>query len=168
MLGNYAVESYFKLYYDIKVKNSLEEAPYHILTQLRILKKQPAVGQDAVTKYIRTGAWYAHSENILLSLLASSDKLDREFAVDKILNFRGTKNFGDSRTRPRVTPKINLDASKLVELIPWDTEPVHEPIFTCDMSSENIKNFVEEPFKVPFFSIHTQSTERAVKQEWIQ
>ena len=168
MLGNYAVESYFKLYYDIKVKNSLEEAPYQILTQLRILKKQPAVVQNAVTKYIRTGAWYALSENILLSLIASSDKLDRAFAVDKILNIRGTKNFGDSRTKPRVTPKINLDASNLVELIPCDTEPVHEPIFTCNMSSENIKNFVEEPFKVPFFSIHTQSIEQAVKQEWIQ
>ena len=89
ILASYAVKSYFKLYFDIKVKHKMEDAPYHILTQLRILRTQPKLVKDIVTKYVRSGAWYAHSENVLLSLLASSIPSDRKFAVDKILKIPG-------------------------------------------------------------------------------
>ena len=40
---------------------------------------------------------------------------------------------------------------------------VQEPVFTCSMSKELIKSFIEKPYEVPNFSIHTQSTERVVK-----
>ena len=39
-----------------------------------------------------------------------------------------------------------------------------EPIFTCSLSRDEVKRFVTLPIEVPNFSIHTQSTERAVKQ----
>ena len=56
MLVKFCLEWYFKLYFDIKVKHLIVDAPYHILTSLRILRKQPKVVRDAVTFYIRTGA----------------------------------------------------------------------------------------------------------------
>ena len=117
ILASYAVKSYFKLYFDIKFKHKKEDAPYHILTQLRILRTQPKLVKDIVTKYVRSGAWYAHAENVLLSLLASSIPSDRKFAVDKILKIPGNNEFGDSRLRQRLTPKINLDAEYLPDLI---------------------------------------------------
>ena len=64
------------MYFDIKVKHKIADAPYHILTSLRILRRQPKKVKDAVTFYIRTGAWYSHSECLLLSLLASSNLQD--------------------------------------------------------------------------------------------
>ena len=84
LLVQFCLEYYFKLYFDIKVKFHLEDAPYHILTQLRILKTLPKKVRDAVTFYIRTGAWYAHCGCLLLSLLAIDQYQDRKFAVDKI------------------------------------------------------------------------------------
>ena len=73
----------------MKVKHLIADATYHILTSLRLLKSQQKKVKDAITFYVRTGAWYAHSEYLLLYLLASSDSLDRQFAFSKILQLRG-------------------------------------------------------------------------------
>ena len=134
-----------------------------ILTQLRILKKQPKKVRDAVTFYVRTGAWYAHPECLLLSLLASPDAHDRNFAVDQILKLRGHQTYGDISTRPRVTPKINLSATSLIKLISWNTGHIVEPAFTCSMSSTEVEKSRTCAYKVPKFSSNTQATERCVK-----
>ena len=57
---------------------------------MRLLRQQPKKVQDAVTFYLRTGAWFSHSECLLLSLLASSNTVDRCFAVDQIVNLGTT------------------------------------------------------------------------------
>ena len=87
------------------------DAPYHILTGLRILKKQPKQVKDAVTFYVRTGAWYAHPECLLFSLLASNTMSNREFAIKQIMKLRG------NRLRPRITPKLNISATSLNKLL---------------------------------------------------
>ena len=125
MLVKFIMEWYFKIYFDIKVKHWIVDAPYHILTSLRILKTQPKKVQDAVTFYIRTGAWYSHSECLILSLLASNVQADRKFAVNTILRLRGDSDYGDSSVRPRVTPKINLSATSLTNLIFWKSGEVN-------------------------------------------
>ena len=71
LLVRYTLDCYFKVYFDIKAYDRIEDAPDHILTQLRILRSQPTEVQRIVAPYIRLGAWYAHSENILVALLAS-------------------------------------------------------------------------------------------------
>ncbi|KAG0720976.1 hypothetical protein GWK47_047364 [Chionoecetes opilio] len=121
---------YFKLYYDIKVHHRLEDGPKHILTQLRVMKSQPKKVQTAVTCYVRTGAWFAHSECVLLSLMASQSEDDRS----------------------------------LQTLISWQPGQVHEPAFTCSLFGDQIQEILVKPYEVPEFSIHTQSTERVVKQ----
>ena len=73
----------------MKVKRLIADVTYHILTSLRLLKSQPEKVKDAITFYVRTGARYAHSECLLMSLLASSDSLDRQFAFSQILQQRG-------------------------------------------------------------------------------
>ena len=41
-LVRFCTQMYFKLYFVISFKHRLENNPYHILTELRILKTQPA------------------------------------------------------------------------------------------------------------------------------
>ena len=163
MLVKFCLQWYFKLYFDIKVKHYIVDAPYHILTSLRILKTLPRKVQKAVTFYVRTGAWYAHSECLLLTLLSSSKFEDRKFAVDQILKLRGKNEYGDTSVRPRVTPKMNLSATSLIKLIKWEPGKVDEPVFTCSLSQEEIRGFLDKPLDPPKFSSHTQSTERCVK-----
>ena len=163
LLVKFCLEWYFKLYFDMKVKHLIVDAPYHILTSLRILKTQPKRVRDAITFYIRTGAWYSHPECLLLSLLASSNTTDRTFAVDQILKLRGKQEYGDTSLRNRVTPKLNLSATSLTKLISWKSGQVDEPVFTCSLSRSEILAFKTDPYNPPKFSCHTQSTERCVK-----
>ena len=110
--------------------------PYHVLTQIRILKSLPQeVLQLKQVKsiptehyiiilvilkhiffceghrdsYIQTGVWYAHSECVLLSLLGSEVAEDRSFATQCILKMRGEDKLGDLSVRDRVTPRLNLE-----------------------------------------------------------
>ena len=54
--AKFALQSYFKLYFDIKVRNKMKDGPNHILTQLRILRCQPEEVRDIVSYYVQTGA----------------------------------------------------------------------------------------------------------------
>ncbi|KAG0724306.1 hypothetical protein GWK47_040839 [Chionoecetes opilio] len=164
ILVKYCLQVYFKLYYDIKVHHRLEDGPKHILTQLRVMRSQPKKVQTAVTFNVRTGAWFAHSECVLLSLMASQSEDDRRFAVTQILKLRAGEEYGDTSVRPRITPKLNLSATSLQTLISWQPSQVHEPAFTCSLSGDQIQEILVKPYEVPELSIHTQSTERVVKQ----
>ena len=65
---------------------------------------------------------------------------------------------------PRITPKLNLTATTLQKFISWQLDQLQEPVFTCSLTREEIDVIVVKPYEVPDFSIHTQSTERAMKQ----
>ena len=110
LLVRFCLDFYLKLFFDIKVKHHIMDAPYHILTELRILKKQPKKVKYAVTLYVRTGAWYEHPECLLVFFLASNTMLDREFAIKQIMKLRGNSEFRDDSLRPRITSKLNLSA----------------------------------------------------------
>lgn len=146
----------------MKVRHFIKDAPYHILTSLRILKTQPKKVKDSITFYVRSGAWYAHPECLLLSLLASAVPQERQFAINQIQKLRGDEEYGDNSLRHRITPKLNLSATSLINLISWKPGEVQEPSFTCSLSMMDIKRFLEVPYSPPKFSCHTQSTERCL------
>lgn len=77
---------------------------------------------------------------------------------------RGNEEFGDTSVRPQIIPKLNLSATSLQNLITWQPGQMQEPVFTCSLSRNQIKEILIKPYKVPEFSIHTQSTERVVRQ----
>lgn len=159
----FCLQFYFKLYFDIKVKHHLIDGPHHVLTQLRILRTLPEKVQNIVVPYVRTGAWYSHSECLLLSLLGSPTVADRKFAVDIIRKIRGNNELGDNSVRARKMPKLNLKATSLRNMIVWKVEEAHEPVFTCKFNTEELKTLVEKPFDVPKLSVTTVSTENTVK-----
>ena len=163
-LVDFCVNFYFKMYFDIKVKHTLIYGPEHILTQLRLMRELPDHVKEIITPFIRTGAWHSHSECVLLSLLGSQSEDDRIFAVEKILSLRGEKEFGDTSVRPRRLPSLNTDATTLKNLISWESHNTFEPIYTCNLSQIELRSIIVNPFVVPKLSIHTQSTERVVKQ----
>ena len=163
LIVKFVIQSYFKLYFDIKVRNSMVEGPNHILTALRIFKKQPNEVQNVIKDTISRGAYHAHSENVLLALLCSSVQEERVFAIEKILSIRGPFELGNTSPRDRITPHLNFEATSLSDLILWDKTTSYEPIFTCKMNKNTLKSFKDSPMEVPHFPIHTQSTERAVQ-----
>ena len=83
---------------------------------MQLLQEQPQVVKDIVSPYVATGAWFAHPEAVLLSLVCSRDREERELGVER----RGEEQYGDTRVRARRTPDINFSASSISDLISWD------------------------------------------------
>ena len=85
------------------------------------------------------------------------------FAIENILKIRGSNEFGSLSCREHTTPVINVKATSPLNLIFWDKTTCYELVFTCKLSKKEISNFKESPMDVPYFPIHSQSTERAVQ-----
>ena len=144
--------------------NSLIHGPKHILNAIKLFKRQSKEIQDIIRKPLSRGAYHAHPENLLLALQTSSDGEDRVFAVDRILQLRRGNEFGDKSVRYHKTPEINFNCEGLRDLIYWDKTACYEPIFTCNLSRDEIEEFETNPISVPDYPIHSQSTERAVQE----
>ena len=140
------------------------DAPRNILKQLRLLRGQSKEVNSIVAPYIRTGAWFAHPEAILLTMLASPSMVERKSAVEKIIKLRGAGGTGDTKPRSRRTPFLKFEAVTLLGLIDWDKDSIHEPVFTCSLDLQEITAIIETPLMVDYYPCHTQSTERVVKQ----
>ena len=164
VLVRFCIDVYFKLYYDIKVKHTIKDAPLHLVHALELLEQQSGEVQDIIRDVVIRGAYSAHSENLLASLICSESKEDREFAVNQILQIRDGKEEGDRSVRIRRNPNIIMSAHTPVELIDWKKETVLEPVFTCKMSITEIKEMINTPFNMEPYSTHTQSCERAVQE----
>ena len=80
------------------------------------------------------------------------------------MKLRNGKEIGDLSVRYRKTPKLNLKATTLQDLVSWTNGDIHEPVFTCSLSNEELTNILEKLYVTPDVKIHSQSTERAVQQ----
>jgi len=72
------------MWFMIKTQHSWTQGPHHVLLQLRYVRKMSPSVKALIGKYIKSSAWNANSEAILLSLVVGS-KEDRGYALDKIL-----------------------------------------------------------------------------------
>ena len=158
----YIVSLYVPMWFRIKVHHSWLDGPRHVLTHLELLRLQSPEVQRILLPYLKTSSWYAHSESILQTMLTSSDGAERKFAVQKILKIRGRELFGRTGPRYRKLPNMNVEATHLVDLINWNR--AHEPLLTCHLSKDELKEILDEPMIVPYYCGNTQAIERAIKE----
>ena len=128
---------YLPMWFEIKVKHNWTNGPHHILKQLQLVRLQKDKVKNIVMPYVQSSAWNAHSENLLQTLLCSSNSENRKFAIEIFFKIRGKSKFGDISHRIRRTPTLNVNATSLVDLISWSKD-VHEPILTCSMLKEDL------------------------------
>ena len=90
--------------------------------------------------YIRSEAWWAHSEPLITSLMYSSNdaEREREFVVAQIRRVRESAE-GRKRVREReMNSTFNLEATSFTELIDWEMEQVTERVFTSSLPLEDV------------------------------
>ena len=153
------------MWFNIKVAHRVVDSPRHVLMQMHLVKQmsQNSV-KNIIIPRVESTAWFAHPENILLSLLASKEETERRFAVRVILDKVRKGEKGDSSVRTLKVPNINWKASKMQELIDWDQTTVTEPVVTTHLSSEELLALLDGPLEVPDWTCHTQAVERTVKK----
>ena len=74
---------YYPIWFYIKCNSSFLNGPYHVLKQVQYMKLLSYEIQEIVKVSIQRNCYWAHSENILQTLISSETKSDREFVVKK-------------------------------------------------------------------------------------
>ena len=163
LIVRHIVLCYYVLWFRIKIQYSILAAPGHVFAEMKIVRDiLPKAIQDVVMRKVNDGAWYAHSEHLLLHLLSSEEEEQRRFAVCKIVEIRGEAQFGDKSVRPFRVPTLNWSTKKVEDMISW--EGATEPIYTANLSQDQIRGFLDTPFTMNLLPSHSQSVERMVKE----
>ena len=132
------------------------------MKELSLFHLQTPDVQTILEPTLRRSAWNSHGEAVLQTMICSEDKTERESAISTILKIRGKNQLGNTKPRPRKNPQLNLAATQLKNLIDW--KGAKEPVMTCHLTKDEIKQFKKEPMQVPYYPLHTQGIERAVKE----
>ena len=145
----------------IKTRPNCTDGPRHIFQLFHLL---PPDVQNIVKPYITRNAYFAHSENILLAMLADSDNPKRCKVCDNIMSLRHQKTSSQTTVvRQFHVPTIPFDATDRRDLIDWfGNKYFSEPPLTMILS-EQILELHNKPLNVPEYPNHTHSVERTVK-----
>ena len=111
------------------------DAPHNVLFLLGQVRQMTKKVRDLVRSTIQRGSYCCHPETILQALLCSQDEEDRRFAIKKIREIRerlGHPEIGDGGYRERNTPKLNFEATTLIEMIDWE-DILDEPVLTTEI-----------------------------------
>ena len=92
-LAEFCIKVYFPNWFEIKNKHRITDgAKKFYMVQRVLLYANKKVTQIAL-KFLKQNVFFAHQENILLSMLADDDKMVRHLAVSKILSMRVKSQF---------------------------------------------------------------------------
>ena len=114
---HFLMTNYTVMWFRLKQKASIGEAPRHLFSQIELTRLLPKDTQTIARKNIARNAYWAHPECLLLSMLTDTDEKVREIAVDKIKATRSDSEFGDSYNRKFIIRILNFQATNYTEMI---------------------------------------------------
>ena len=132
---------------------------YFLIEQSRVLEqKDTATAQ----KVLQDNAFWAHPENIIVSMMGDEDQEVRVKAVDWVRRARLEFN-PEAPPRQFVPPMVDFSATHYTKMVDWEQVECTEPPLTRDMSEADLDEVVEKPYRFPDYPNHTQQVEAAVR-----
>lgn len=156
------------MYFNIKYYNSAIYGSALLGKFIQWTQYLPDNLRAIVNPVIQNNCYFAHSENVLLTMLFDDRKDIRKLALQKILNFRD--EYDSTELRAYVKPKVNFDCTDYVHMIDLeDKAMLSEPPFTRSIPYEHLQQYLEDdedegpPLTDPLTPCHIQGTERHVQ-----
>lgn len=162
-LVNFIMKVYAPMWFAIKSQENFKMGPKLIFNYIKWVRENFSKKiQSIIFEVVKRNSYFAHPENVLLSMLTDENETIRERAVYSILAARSLVR---PALRKFVKPKIDFTANNYYEMVNIDN--IEPPITKnrseatlkeCINNSENWVNaFIQ---KIP---IHTQAVERSIK-----
>ncbi|ESO06494.1 hypothetical protein HELRODRAFT_160670 [Helobdella robusta] len=163
ILVEYVVKVYAPIWFSIKQKTSFKDGAKDIFNLILFSRYLPPTNlRTIVDSVIERNAFYAHPENLLVSMLFDDRDYIRELACRRIIKARNTDN--GFKQRIFKTPKLNFSAKDYTEIISWQECQVTLPPVLRDVTNDKLKKMAKDgSLKIVDFPCHTQSVERYVK-----
>jgi len=161
LLVTFVTQVYGPLWFEIKKHSGLEHGSRHFFSLMKRTRVLPNELQTIVHKCLERNSFFAHSENVILSLMCSSEIETRE---------QGFKCFQLAKEvceQPRkfVLPQLNTAADELFELLNtndvWSPPPVLLDVCPLDLQIAVTNGTVEK--YCDGIPCHSQAVERNVR-----
>lgn len=170
-LVHYIQQVYIPMWLRIPLCSHWDNGSRHLFALLDMSRKAAECCGHSdllhVTKStIINNGYFAHSENILLSMITDECEKTREIGYAFILKIRNTRVANGNQIRKFDKPKkedYNFNASKYYKLLRHDKFE-YEPPFTQLLDQPTLEAYARSNLKltVPPFKCHSQDTERNV------
>lgn len=165
-LAVYIIRIYVPMYFNVKYYNSVVYGSVLLSKFIRWTRYLPRNLLNIVDGVIQNNSYYAHPENILLTMLFDDRKAIRDRAIKKILYYR-EKILDPTKLRVYKKYNINFNASDYTDMIDLnDNNLLSEPAFTRNIPYDHLVEFLDydEPtLDDPNIPMHIQGTERYVQ-----
>lgn len=160
LLSKFVINVYMKSYFDIKRNYKITDGSKNLFSLINRIKEFSKKIQDICFEVLNNNSYFAHGENILLSMLADIDDKLRKNAVDIILHLKSSPS---STTNVRVfkKPAINFKSNTYTEMSPQSTWHTVPPLLNT-LSNNDILTFLTIPLKSKH-TCHSQNVERHIK-----
>nr|CAH7763285.1 unnamed protein product [Callosobruchus chinensis] len=163
ILVNFVIKVYAPMWFSIKMHPSCKDGARHVFETIKLTRYLDDNFRKIIDSVIQRNAYFAHPENISLSMISDDRKHVRELGLRRILKSRSAAH--SEIIRQFTVPKLNFNATDYTELINWMEVDVTPPPVLANITNEGLKLFIEnnDTLEFPRFPCHTQAVERCVK-----
>ncbi|KAK5648348.1 hypothetical protein RI129_003240 [Pyrocoelia pectoralis] len=160
LLTTYISKVYAPFWFRVKLQPSCYDGSRHLFKLIQSCSILPEKVQKIIYPVIQRNGFFAHPENILLSMLTDEDPLYKQLAIRRILKARSK---GRQTIRDFNIPTIRFDAKHYSDMISWIEVSTTEPPMTINMhmNLDLISNL--SPSDFPLLPCNTQAVERCVR-----
>lgn len=165
-LAIYIIRAYVPMYFNIKYYSSVVYGSALLSKFIRWTRYLQSNLRDIIDGVIQSNSYFAHPENIILSMLFDDRKAIRDRAMNKILYYRD-KLYDPTKLRAYKKCKINFNASDYTDMVDINDDTIlSEPAFTRNIPYDHLLEYLdldEPPLPDPRIPMHIQGTERHVQ-----
>jgi hypothetical protein len=163
-LSTYIVRVYIPMWFCIKTKPSCKDGARHLWRTIYLSRYLSPELKRVIDPVLQRNSFFAHPENLLLSMITDERIHIRQLGLRRILKARSQLVAG---VRKFTVPALNYDSADYIEMINWQNTVITEPPLAADITDSVIKELVRsgesQVVDFPRFPCHTQAVERCVK-----
>lgn len=164
---HFILKSYMPVWFNIKKSKYLTDGPEHIFQTVKSSRFLPENLLQVIDPVIERNAYFAHPENLMLSMIVDKRTHIRELGLRRIIKARTSAPKRKS-IRAFHPPKLNFQATEYSELIDWTATTLSPPPLLRRISNEEIRAKIltgdtAAEWRFDKFPCHTQAVERCIK-----
>ena len=152
---------YVPVWFQIKSNSNLTNGARHFFTLLNCSQSMAQRVQDVFNRVLQRNRFFAHPENILISMLMDEQEHVRELPRRTILKWR-SKSFIERRKF--VVPKVLFDAEHYYEIINWQAATISEPPVARCLSNVTVESYVKSRMLPSLLFLSFRVTHKELKE----
>ena len=163
---NYIMKVYVPMWFMIKRQTKCIYGAQHVFETIKIIQNLRNDIKTIVLPCVQRNAYFAHPENVLLSMIHDENVVMQKLGWRRILKVRENASKQKKMLRAFLIPRLNFNANSYTEMIDW-TEEITEPPVTKNMTLEDVQRSSQEGSSTPLListaPCHSQAVERHIK-----